>query len=81
MSMKHVAIYTTPSCHFCQMAKAFFKEHNVQYEEYNVAEDQARRTEMIQMTGQLGVPVIAIDDMLMVGFSQAKVAEMLGISA
>lgn len=79
--MKHVAIYTTPSCHFCQMAKAFFKEHNVQYEEYNVAEDQARRTEMIQMTGQLGVPVIAIDDMLMVGFSQAKVAEMLGITA
>jgi glutaredoxin len=63
------------------MAKAFFKEHNVQYEEYNVAEDQARRTEMIQMTGQLGVPVIAIDDMLMVGFSQAKVAEMLGITA
>ncbi len=79
--MKHVAIYTTPSCHFCQMAKAFFKEHNVQYEEYNVAEDQARRTEMIQMTGQLGVPVIAIDDILMVGFSQAKVAEMLGITA
>jgi glutaredoxin len=63
------------------MAKAFFKEHNVQYEEYNVAEDQARRTEMIQMTGQLGVPVIAIDDILMVGFSQAKVAEMLGITA
>jgi glutaredoxin len=63
------------------MAKAYFKENNVSYEEYNVAEDHARRTEMIEMTGQLGVPVIAIDDMLMVGFNKPKVAELLGLPA
>ena len=77
--MKNVSIYSTPTCHFCQMAKAFFKEHNINYTEYNVASDISRRTEMIEMTGQMGVPVIRIDDSLIVGFNKPKVAELLGL--
>jgi glutaredoxin 3 len=74
---KQVTIYSTPVCHYCNQAKEYFKEHNVNYEEHDVAADQAKRQEMIEMTGQMGVPVIRIGDDVVVGFDQDKVAELL----
>jgi len=62
------------------MAKAYFKEHGISYVEYNVASDQTKRAEMIEKTGQLGVPVIDIDGNLVVGFYKPKVAELLGLA-
>lgn len=79
--MKPVTIYTTPTCHFCKLAKEFFAEKNVQYTAYDVSTDADKRDEMIQMTGQLGVPVIKIGEDLMVGFDREKVAGKLGIAA
>jgi glutaredoxin-like YruB-family protein len=76
----NVTIYSTPSCHFCQAAKAFFRENNIQYEDNNVAEDIEKRKEMIQMTGQIGVPVIKIGDDILVGFDEKKVRELLRIA-
>ena len=78
--MKKVTIYSTPSCHFCHMAKDFFKENNVAFEDFNVAEDQAKRKEMLDKSGQMGVPVIIIENDLIVGFNKPKIAEMLGIA-
>lgn len=78
---KTVTIYSTPTCHFCQMAKDFFAEKGIQYTGYDVAADAAKREEMINLTGQLGVPVIVIGDEIMVGFDRAKVAAKLGIEA
>ena len=79
--MKNVTIYSTPTCHFCKMAKEFFAEKGVPYTNYDVSTDTQKRTEMIQMTGQLGVPVIVIDGEAMVGFDPAIVAGKLGINA
>ncbi len=76
-----VTIYSTPTCHFCQMAKDFFAEKGVQYTGFDVASDAAKREEMIQLTGQLGVPVIQIGDSIMVGFDRQKIAAKLGIEA
>lgn len=76
---KTVTIYSTPVCHFCQAAKEFFKENNVTYTEFDVASDQEKRQEMIDMTGQMGVPVIRINDDVVVGFDEAKVKELLGL--
>ena len=81
MHMKPVTIYSTPTCHFCQLAKAFFAEKGVQYTNYDVSTDAAKREEMIQLTGQLGVPVIKIGDDIMVGFDRARLADKLGIEA
>ncbi len=78
--MSTVTIYSTPTCHFCHMAKDFFKEHNVEFTDYNVGEDPAKRTEMIQKSGQMGVPVIQIDNNLIVGFNKPKIVELLGIT-
>ena len=78
---KPVTIYSTPTCHFCQMAKDFFAEKGVEYTGYDVSTDAAKRAEMIELTGQLGVPVIQIGDDLMVGFDRAKIAAKLGLEA
>ncbi|MBP9710828.1 MAG: glutaredoxin family protein [Candidatus Pacebacteria bacterium] len=78
---KHVTIYSTPTCHFCHMAKEFFTEKGIEFTAYDVASDAAKRQEMIQMTGQLGVPVIVIGDDVMVGFDRNKLATKLGVEA
>ncbi|MFA7315762.1 MAG: glutaredoxin family protein [Candidatus Paceibacterota bacterium] len=78
--MNNVIIYSTPSCHFCHMAKEFFKEKNIAYEDFNVAEDHEKRQEMIQKSGQMGVPVIQIGNNLIVGFNKPKIVELLGIT-
>ncbi len=75
--MKKVSIYSTPTCHFCNLAKEYFKEHNVSYEEFNVATDLEKRREMIMKSNQMGVPVIDIDGDVVVGFNQNQIAEML----
>lgn len=79
--MKKVTIYSTPSCHFCHMAKEFFKEKGIEYEDVDVAADQTRRAEMVDLTGQLGVPVIRIENDVIIGFNKPKIAELLGIAA
>ncbi len=78
---KHVTIYSTPTCHFCHMAKDFFTEKGIQFTDYNVAADAAKRKEMIELTGQLGVPVIVINDDILVGFDRNRLASKLGIEA
>jgi glutaredoxin len=62
------------------MAKDFFTENNIAFTDYNVGENPEKRQEMIEMTGQLGVPVIRIEDDVIVGFDQGKVKELLGIA-
>ncbi len=74
---KEVTIYSTPVCHFCQAAKEYFKDNDVDYTEHDVASDEAKRTEMIEMTGQMGVPVIRIGDDVVIGFDEGKVAGLL----
>lgn len=78
---KNVTIYSTPTCHFCEMSKDFFKENGVNYTEYNVASDLERRQEMIQKSGQMGVPVIFVGDELVVGFDKEKLSSLLGVAA
>ena len=79
--MPIVKIYTTPSCVFCKMTKDFFKSNNVQYQEFDVASDLKAREEMIQKSGQFGVPVTDIDGNLIIGFDRARLAELLKIQS
>jgi glutaredoxin 3 len=79
MTTKNVTIYSTPTCHFCHAAKAFFDEHSVAYQDFNVATDMEKRKEMVDMTGQMGVPVIRVENDVIVGFDEAKLRELLAI--
>ncbi len=76
---KNVTIYTTSTCHFCQLAKAFFKDNNVNYSEYDVASDLEKRQEMVERSGQMGVPVIFIGDDMVIGFDQQRISSLLGL--
>ena len=78
-SMANVTIYTTPTCQFCKMAKAFFQEKGVAYSEKNVAFDDAAREDMIKKSGQLGVPVIDVDGKIVIGFNKPQLAALLGV--
>jgi glutaredoxin 3 len=77
--MKSVIIYSTPTCHFCDLAKDFFKENKIEYTEHNVLADLEKRQEMMDKSGGLSVPVISIDGKIIVGFDQAEVSSLLGI--
>ena len=74
-----VKIYTTPTCVYCRMTKEMFQKNNVEYKELNVASDQAAREEMVQKSGQLGVPVTDIDGQIVIGFDEPKLKELLEI--
>jgi glutaredoxin-like YruB-family protein len=75
--MKTIKIYSTPTCHFCHLAKDFFDAKGVKYEDYNVMVDLDKRKEMVEKSGQMGVPVIEIDGQIVVGFDQEQVVKLL----
>lgn len=77
--MPNVLIYSTPTCHYCHRAKDYLRSKNVSFTEYNVAEDQDLAQEMINKSGQMGVPVLDINGNIVVGFDQTKINEFLGI--
>lgn len=77
--MKNVTIYSTPSCHFCHIAKDYFNENKVAFTEFNVATDLEKRKEMIAKTNQMGVPVIEIDGEITIGFDKGRIAKQLGL--
>lgn len=79
MAQPKVDIYSTPTCHFCHAAKEFFTENHVEFSDYNVATDLEKRKEMIQKSGQMGVPVIFVGDQLVVGFDEPKLRQLLAI--
>ena len=77
--MKNVTIYSTPTCHFCHMAKDFFTANSIVYTEYNVASDLEKRKEMVEKSGQMGVPVIIIDGEITVGFDKPRIVGLLAL--
>ena len=74
---KDVKIYTTPTCPHCKRAKEFLKEKNVEFEEINVAKNKEKAKEMVEKTGQRGVPVIEIGDETIIGFDQDGIEKAL----
>lgn len=77
--MKNITIYSTPTCVYCNMAKNFFTENKMAFTEYDVATDFTKRKEMIEKTGQMGVPVILIGEDVVIGFDEDKIKQNLGI--
>lgn len=75
---KHVVkVFSTPTCPYCYMAKDYLKAKNVEFEDIDVSQDRAQAMAMVQKSGQMGVPQLWIDDAVVVGFSTAKIDELL----
>ena len=76
---KRVIVYSTPTCTYCIRAKQFLTENNTPFENYDVSSDQQKAEEMIQKSGQMGVPVLDIDGQIIVGFDKERIKQALGL--
>lgn len=76
----NITVYSTPTCPYCVMAKDYLKSKNFMYTDVDVVADSKKAEEMIQKSGQMGVPVIDIDGTIITGFDKAKINAALGIN-
>ncbi len=77
MADKKVVIYSTPTCPYCKRAKEYLSRKGISYTDIDVAQDKEKAKEMTQKTGQMSVPVIIIDDEIVVGFNQVLLDKLL----
>jgi len=76
---KQVKIYSTPTCPWCIRTKQFLKENNINFEDIDVASNPQAAEEMVQKSGQMGVPVLDIDSQIIVSFDKEKIKQALGL--
>ncbi|MEN6521924.1 MAG: glutaredoxin domain-containing protein [Armatimonadota bacterium] len=74
---KNIVIYSTPNCPYCHQAKRYLAEKGISFAEKDVATDIDARNEMVQKSGQLGVPVIEVNGSIIIGFNRPKLDELL----
>lgn len=74
-----IIVYSTPTCPYCNMAKEFFKEHNIEFDDIDVSQDQKSAMEMVQKSGQMGVPVIDLGGEIIVGFDLPRIKKALNM--
>lgn len=77
MADKEVRIYTTPTCPWCRKVKEYLTEKNIPFTDFDVSQDREKLEEMVNLTGQRGVPVIAVGDEVIVGFNQSRIDQAL----
>jgi glutaredoxin 3 len=74
-----VVIFSTPTCSFCNTAKRYFREQNIRFTDVDVSRDQNAARDMQRRTGQMGVPVILINNKPIVGFDKPRIMQMLNL--
>ncbi len=77
--MAKVIVYSTQTCPWCKKTKEFLKEHKISFDEKDVGNDMSAAREMIEKSGQQGVPVIDIDGEIIVGFDEERLRKVLNI--
>ena len=77
--MPKVIVYSTSTCPFCTMAEGFLKQNKVEFRHIDVSSDQAGLKEMLQKSGQTGVPVIDIGGKIILGFNEPAIRQALGL--
>jgi glutaredoxin 3 len=73
-----ITIYSTPNCTYCKKAKEYFTKEKLAYKEIDVAADVQAREEMVEKSQQMGVPVIEINDYIIIGFDLLNIKKALG---
>lgn len=79
MNQHKVIVFSTPTCTYCNQAKRYFKEKNIRFTDVDVSRDQSAARDMLRRTGQMGVPVILIDNKPILGFDRNKINQMLNL--
>lgn len=74
-----IIVYSTPTCPYCKMVKKFLEKNGIEFTDKDVSGDSDAADHMVKKSGQMGVPVIEIDDEIIVGFDKPKIKKKLGI--
>ena len=74
-----VIVYSTPTCPYCHAAKEFLKENKIGYKDIDVSKDQEAAQQMIEKSGQMGVPVLDVNGTIIVGYDKAAIKKALGL--
>ena len=74
-----VKLFSTPACVYCITLGEFLKENNIEFEEIDVSQDEKLKEEIIEKSGQIGVPVLEIDGQIIAGFDKKKICKLLNI--
>lgn len=74
-----IKVFTTPVCPYCNTLKLFLKGKGFEFEEIDISQDEKSRDEIIDKTGQMGVPVIKIEEEYIAGFDREKICNLLNI--
>ena len=77
--MAKIKVFSTSSCPYCVTLKEYLKEHKIEFEDIDVSQDSAAQKEMIEKSGQMGVPVADINGEIVVGFDKEKISKLLNI--
>lgn len=77
--MPKVKVYSTVNCPYCVTLKEFLNSRNIEFEPVDVTSDHNAQKEMIEKSGQMGVPVVDIDGEIIVGFDRDRISELLNI--
>ena len=72
-----IKVYSTPTCPWCVKVKEFFSKKGIDYEDLDVSSDESARKDMIEKSGQMGVPVIDIDGQTIIGYDIAAIENAL----
>ena len=76
---KTVKVFSLPTCPHCQRVKTYLEKNGIVYQSVDVSEDKQARAEMIEKSGQMGVPVIDIDGEILLGFNETRLKEALSL--
>lgn len=79
MSQYNIRVFSTSACPYCVTLKEYLKQHNLEFEDIDVSEDLKAQKEMIEKSGQMGVPVVEIDGQIIIGFDREKISKILNI--
>jgi glutaredoxin-like YruB-family protein len=77
--LKEIKVYSTPACPYCKIAKEYFNSKGIDYQNFDVSSNKDALKEMITISGQMGVPVIVIDDEVVIGFDKNKIDSLLNL--
>ncbi|VVC04224.1 putative Thioredoxin [Candidatus Bilamarchaeum dharawalense] len=72
-----VIVYSTPSCPYCVRAKEYLTARGIKYKDYDVSVDRNKAKEMVEASGQMGVPVLQINGRVIVGFNRPLIDDAL----
>jgi len=78
-SQSKIRVFSAPGCPYCYTLKEFLKEKKIEFEDIDVSKDEEALKEMVEKSGQMGVPVVEIDGQIVVGFDKEKISKLLNL--